>query len=151
MSESEQNTHLVFVYGSLKMGFGNHGVLQYSGAEPVAEGMTLHDGFSMESLGGFPGVYADGDMAIWGEVYEVTDEGLAACDRLEGHPRFYQRHEVEIVTDEGDIVTAWMYILPSERLYRHGGRERVEIEVIDGIKIANWIEADWKRWVRNRN
>lgn len=142
MSAAGQNTQLIFVYGSLKIGFGSHALLERYNADFMHEGMTLNAAFSMKSLGRFPGVFRNGDEAIWGEVYKVTDKGLDACDRLEGHPHFYRRHEVDIVTDQGHVVTAWMYLLPNNQPAQHNSYGRIKVEEIDGIKIASWIDPD---------
>lgn len=84
--------HRVFVYGSLMRGFGNHGLLKNQAFISNAS----VEGFDLHSLGAFPAVvYSDDDHAlVRGEVYEVDDEALAKLDRLEGHPHFYERHNV---------------------------------------------------------
>ena len=98
----------VFVYGSLKEGHSNHHVLR--GAKYIGRDMILGP-FEMVSLGYFPGVLdkgAEADISpIFGEVYEVDREGLAALDLLEGHPDFYCR---EKMTTENNV-RVWMYIL----------------------------------------
>lgn len=105
--------HLVFVFGSLKKGFGNHRLLQDS--EFIEPAVTKDAAFKMVSYGGFPGMYHGGDTAIHGEVYEVDDETFQRLDRLEGHPNFYQREQVQVhlKRDADDVpieATAWMYI-----------------------------------------
>jgi len=99
----------VFVYGSLKQGYGNHTLLETS--ELVSEGKTVDDDYTMLSLGGFPGVLLQGTTRILGEVYEVTDEVFQRLDRLEGFPSFYNRKEIEVEQEHGDVVSAWMYFL----------------------------------------
>lgn len=99
---------LVFVYGTLKKGFGNHRLLinqEFKGHHVTSPEYT------MVSLGGFPGVIQDGRTSITGEVYSVTEEAMKSLDRLEGYPRFYDR--VQIATPFGD---AWMYTLGKEYL-----------------------------------
>lgn len=80
-------TPRLFVYGSLMAGLSNHGRLQ--GARFI--GRATAAGFSMHSLGGFPGVVREGEGSVHGEVYEVDGAMLTDIDRLEGHPRFYRR------------------------------------------------------------
>ena len=71
----------VFVYGTLKEGFGNHRVLRDSRKLCDA---TI-EGFDMISLGAFPGIITGSDT-IYGEVYEVTDTSvMRGLDSLEGH------------------------------------------------------------------
>lgn len=97
----------VFVYGSLKRGFGNHGVLgaaKYLGDDQIR-------GFRMYNLGAFPGIVHNprwGDR-ILGELYEVDAAGLACLDRLEGHPTFYRRQPV-VLASGGE---AQVYVLAS--------------------------------------
>ena len=117
----------VFVYGSLKKDHSNHGLLdEYR--------MVCRDSitgpYRMYSLGYFPGVVdvgADEGLAtIYGEVYEVDEEGLGALDLLEGHPSFYCRERMK--TDEG--IRVWMYVL-------QGWNKRASEEV-DGM----WLPTD---------
>jgi gamma-glutamylcyclotransferase (GGCT)/AIG2-like uncharacterized protein YtfP len=97
----------VFVYGSLRKGFGNHG--RFLGAARfVGEARTPAE-YTMGSLGGFPGVCKGGLTPIAGEIYELTAEAqLEWLDRLEGHPRFYCR---ELIAIDGGA-RAWIYLLP---------------------------------------
>ena len=81
-------TPLIFVYGSLLKGLGNHLVLKR--ARFVRDAHTT-PAFTLVNLGAYPGLLAGGTTAVRGEVYVVDDETLAALDRLEGHPNFYRR------------------------------------------------------------
>ena len=79
-------TYRVFVYGSLKRGFGNHGVIKDQTF--IGKAVTIDNDWEMFSLGGFPGV-VKGNKRILGEVYEVDDRGLSSLDELEGNGSFY--------------------------------------------------------------
>jgi gamma-glutamylaminecyclotransferase len=109
-------TTLVFTYGTLMQGEGNHRVMVWAGGRYVGEARTAA-AFTLLHLGGFPGVVAEGDQAVTGEVYEVAD--LRPLDRLEGHPNFYRREQVEVTTASGQTVTAWVYLLPPRYLDDH--------------------------------
>ena len=100
--------HTIFVYGSLRQGFGNHPILD--GCTFVGKAKTLPK-FTMLHMGGFPGIVEVGDTAIMGELYEVDDLTLGNLDHLEGHPDFYQRKPIQV---EGDTLNGWVeaYILP---------------------------------------
>ena len=106
-------TNLVFVYGSLKKGFGNHRLL--ARAKFIANA-CIFDG-KMLDLGAFPALI-EGHMDIEGELYAVDDATFAALDRLEGHPTFYERKKVEVYpsTEEGgmDCEEAWCYFLSED-------------------------------------
>jgi len=104
--------NLVFCYGTLKQGHGNHNhFLQnslYCGSH------TTGRNHSMVNLGAYPGViYGEGNTAIKGEVYGVSDRVLDRLDGLEGYPEFYSRQE--IVTPYGK---AFMYTLSDNFLKR---------------------------------
>ena len=106
------NNIKVFVYGSLKQGFGNHGCLR--GSDYVGTD-TLTGDYKMVSLGGFPGVtHSDGEHTIHGEVYNVDLDGLAALDCLEGNGSFYTRARLRLDSD----TECWVYLLPYDE-YGH--------------------------------
>tara|TARA_R110000751_G_scaffold10671_6_gene38666 strand:+ start:2846 stop:3217 length:372 start_codon:yes stop_codon:yes gene_type:complete len=94
----------LFVYGSLKKGFGNHRVLENSQYVGVSE-----TGYSYEmvDLGYFPGVIKNEVAPIFGEIYLVDEDTMQALDRLEGNGSFYNRQLIWL----GGIFTAWMYFL----------------------------------------
>jgi thiosulfate/3-mercaptopyruvate sulfurtransferase len=94
---------LVFVYGSLRRGGEFHGHL--ADARFVAE-WTTPAAWEMWDLDGYPAITPGGDVAVTGELYEVTDERLALLDELEEVPSLYQRTEVE--TPHG---TAFLYVV----------------------------------------
>lgn len=93
----------VFVYGTLLAGDRNHHLLE--GARFVAEALT-EPAFILYDFGGFPGMVAGGNQAVPGEVYEVDEPALAAMDRLEGHPSFYQRTSIRL--EDGTAVQAYL-------------------------------------------
>lgn len=94
------NKHLVFVYGTLKAGYGNHRLIQW--ARKVWQTVLP---FLAMTWFGFPQVSFDitgtSNKKIIGEVYEIDDAQLANCDALEGHPSFYTR--IEMPTDLGTV------------------------------------------------
>lgn len=94
---------LVFVYGTLKKGCANFHVLsgRYPGndaskqfpAKFIAKGTIAG---RIYSLGSFPGLKDAVDEKVYGELYEVDEPTLARLDRLEGHPKFYERKQVPV-------------------------------------------------------
>jgi gamma-glutamylcyclotransferase (GGCT)/AIG2-like uncharacterized protein YtfP len=92
---------LVFVYGTLKRGHGNHHWM--AGAAFLGEarlpGAVLHD------LGPFP-MAIRGDGVVWGEVYGIDANVLSRLDGLEGYPRLYERHVMALA----DGRRAWVYL-----------------------------------------
>ncbi len=110
----------VLVYGSLKMGHHNHGLM--SGAEFICKGMSKGGNFKMVGMkGGFPGV-TWGQSRIVGEIYAVSDLHLELLDCLEGEGVFYKRHQCRVRVrsgtsqirdhmDHNENQLAWIYVL----------------------------------------
>ncbi len=101
----------VFVYGTLRTG-GAHwrGHLSPAcGTRGVTEAA-----YTMRSLGRLPIVEVNGSTAITGEVFEVDTDTLASLDRLEGHPDWYERVEIDVRCDDG-LRRAWIYLMPTGR------------------------------------
>lgn len=98
---------LVFVYGTLKQGFCNNGIIEDQ--EYISHATTKDARWQMHSLGGFPGVVS-GDKTITGELWSLTKEAFERCDRLEGHPSFYRREIIPVVDSDGNLQKAWIYI-----------------------------------------
>lgn len=102
----------VFVYGTLKRGFGNNRLL--GGSKFLGKGVT-EDKFALYESG-IPFVIENESVSqISGEVYVVDRETLAHLDRLEGHPNWYCRKMVNILlgsSDDGNAATTiqgWIY------------------------------------------
>lgn len=103
---------LVFVYGTLKRGFGNHRVMQMAGGQFVCEGKTAYRLPLIQR--GLPFLLDQPGRGhhVEGEIYRVPDEaGWRRLDRLEGHPDFYRRKLTDIVGDDGETYEAWTYFL----------------------------------------
>ena len=100
---SRRKEHLVFTYGTLLRGEVNHDLLIR--ARFVAEART-EPRFDLFDLGPFPAMSAGGETAVLGEVYAVDDATLARLDRLEGHPRLYQRTQIRL--DDGQEVQTYL-------------------------------------------
>ena len=116
-------TRLIFVYGTLKEGFGNHAWYLKGKSKKIGSCKTSPH-HSMISLGGFPGViYGEGHTAIKGEVYEIDEETSAAIDGLEGYPTFYNK--TKVYTNWG---LADMYILSKKFLSRLHETDRKTID-----------------------
>lgn len=122
----------VFVYGTLKKGFGNHHHLEsetYLGkAVSVASNFTLRDGKAFPYMTIAPyGIRDWGQVA--GEVYAVDAFTMARLDRLEGNGSFYTREkkyftlkDQEVLGKNGQILRptleCWVYLVPHEE-YSH--------------------------------
>ncbi len=120
----------VFVYGTLRAGAPNHHLLDHPA---IVRRARTEPAFELVNLGAFPVMVAGGATAVVGEVYDVDAVTLAALDRLEGHPRFYERRTVRL--EDGDEVAA--YMLPIEQAH---GRPRIPSGV--------WMESNPRKETR---
>jgi gamma-glutamylaminecyclotransferase len=113
---------LVFVYGTLKRGHGNHRLLRDS---EFIQRLSLASQFYMINMGGFPAIICDNDIlnphkpktfkptGVIGELYRVPASDMKYLDALEGHPEFYTR---DILNVYGLKEQAWYYKLPPHYL-----------------------------------
>jgi len=97
-------TTRIFTYGTLMTGQPNHRLLARAKRIGTARTQPV---FDLVDLGPFPGMVTGGSTAVTGEVYAVDRETLAALDRLEGHPRFYQRRTIRLAN--GQWIAAYIY------------------------------------------
>ena len=116
-SDTAAGYTLVFVYGSLMSGFGNHDIMARNGARLVGDYRFV--GGLMIDLGAFPAVITSQEGIIHGELYEVPNasDGLRDLDMLEGFnlerpdDGLYIRRNVEVRPEDSDeIVRAEIYI-----------------------------------------
>lgn len=97
----------LFVYGTLKRGFRNHGWLR--GAAFHGEAQTS-PGYALRSLGSYPGLTtASGDDRVSGELFAVSDALLAELDVLEGAE--YRRDEIALAS--GLCAQAYVLVDPA--------------------------------------
>ncbi len=106
----------VFVYGSLKRGFGLHWVLE--GQRFIGDTCTT-PGFRLYDVGWFPAMVRDPDgIAIQGELYDVDAGCLAELDRVECEGRLYERVEIEL-QDHG-MAQAYLFLHDVDELEEIG-------------------------------
>ena len=134
----------VFVYGSLKRGFGNHDCLQDS--KFLGDAVTSHDCFVMHSFGAFPAVSMAQDDSLYfvtGEVYLVSRSTLEVLDRLEGNGHFYTRRLVNVQLDNGQEMEVWMYLVPfSQNMSFDNPRAVVKrrVHTDEDTKLQTWVQ-----------
>jgi len=107
----------ISVYGTLRTGYGNHGVLGNS--KLIGAGWTKNK-YKL-TANGIPFVNPNEQVSkIRVEVYSVTPDQLPTVDRLEGYdPRdhegsWYKRTPIEITLDTGEDVKASIYFGENE-------------------------------------
>ncbi|SMF57020.1 hydantoinase B/oxoprolinase family protein [Pseudobacteriovorax antillogorgiicola] len=106
--------NLIFAYGS------NLDPLQIKGRCPSArivcravlpEYSIGFSRFSEKRQGGVADIVPKAGAEVWGLVYSLSPEDLAALDEIEGHPDHYERVELEVKQDtpEGPSFKVWAY------------------------------------------
>lgn len=135
-----KNTNLVFVYGTLMDGLHNNYILKNGGSKLISKAMTQHS-FVMfaSSYNGIPFVsdvptdcdastpgttWLDNATTIYGEVWSCDDETLSMLDRLEGHPKWYKREQINTYTNAHHWsmrtqIKAWCYLMPMTEKEMH--------------------------------
>lgn len=96
----------VFVYGTLMRGRSNHRILE--GSHYLGSGSV--GGYSMYDLGSYPGVKLDPNGTVLGELYEVDGNTLMRLNELEGEGNLYELDYADIVTEEGTVHSAGIYV-----------------------------------------
>lgn len=110
---------LVFVYGTLRQGERYHHLLKNS--RPVAM-LARVEGTIVDTGLGYPALLEVSNGSVAGEVYEVTDDLLAALDELEDYygpdadNNEYERVRTQVQTDLGQI-PAWIYVYRRDHIY----------------------------------
>ena len=118
----------IFVYGTLKRGQPNHGLLvlpnneQAGKAEFVGTAKTI-DKYPLIIATKFNtpfllDVVGSGQRVV-GEIYQVDDVMLEECDQLEGHPERYVRTPIQVERDDSSIEQVFCYLLPRNRFPEH--------------------------------
>ena len=122
------NKILVGVYGSLKTGESNNGLL--IGSELVGTGTTVNSSYDLLDFGGYPGAIP-GSNKLRVEVWSIDDKTLTRLDRLESHPHFYKREEIPIEMDTNKILLASVYLLTKPDSPSYSSLNKVE--AIDSV------------------
>lgn len=102
--------NLVAVYGTLKKGYNNYN--SYLRRSVYLGGGVTTDKYPL-IIRGLPYMVNQKGMGhnVEVDVFKVSDEVLENLDRLEGHPKWYKREEVEINV-KGKVLSCWVYFNP---------------------------------------
>jgi gamma-glutamylaminecyclotransferase len=100
--------HLIAVYGTLKKGHGNY-YSYLTSSKYVASG-TTKDKYPL-IIKGLPYMIEERGHGynVEVDIFKVNDDTLANLDRLEGHPVWYRRKKIDIVTAKGKTLSCWLY------------------------------------------
>jgi gamma-glutamylcyclotransferase (GGCT)/AIG2-like uncharacterized protein YtfP len=113
MKKPIEQTPYVFVYGTLMRGFSNNHLMM--SAEYVERASTEEE-YKLVAAGIPFLVDEPGNSYVLGELYKVDENTLGMLDELEGHPGWYERRVINIITELGDRVKAWAYFMPKDKL-----------------------------------
>lgn len=133
----EGDRHKVFVYGTLRQGFGNNH--HFDDAESVFIGYRRVNGYELYSThgGGVPMVLEvdDDSKSAYGEVYEVNTDTLEDLDMLEGHPTGWCRRQLK------EDPSIWIYTAPTPSRVSN----MVYVEDGDWGAYAKVARAEWSK------
>lgn len=111
----------VFVYGSLMSNYENHHVMEEANGKFISKALTSDKIFDLMGVNDYYPTIVKGNRKIYGEIYEVDDEGIEILNRLEGYPNFYDKKEFSFDTENGKI-NALMYVMTNNSLKYFGDK-----------------------------
>lgn len=127
----------LFVYGSLKTGFGNHALIE----DKVKVGDDAVEGFCLYTPHGFyPYAFREAGKRVTGEVYWIDQDTLEILDRLEGVPHHYER--IAVNTEGGRL--CWIYCVPDGSELKKGN------QVLVGETWENQPREFWRKKLAER-
>lgn len=152
----------VFVYGSLRRGFHNHGFLK--GLPYLGSAYTTIEKYEMRDAGGgsFPVVFEREPKLkgkkrnpvvgkIRGEVYVVDPKTILALDRLEDNGRMYTRSMQWIFLDEQKIhekstirpsIKCWMYLGEEKFWQGRCSSDPIISDMRNGVRYYDWSDSE---------
>ena len=92
----------------------------------------VFDGYSSFWRGPVANVVKSSDDAVWGGLFEITQEHLEMLDQHEGYPKYYSRMEVSVQRPGREKVMAWIYLRPAQVPGRPSGQYLKQI--LEGAK-----------------
>lgn len=128
----EDATTLLFVYGTLKKGYGNN--YHLGNARFMGSAISEDNDYVMQDIG-FPILWQDKPEALFtgqvvGEIYQINPKQLASCDHLEANGHMYTRKErtFKITKRGGMVVTAWVYLWNRDK-------DHDQVEPVNGVLV----------------
>lgn len=105
----------LMVYGTLQRNHGNNRLLQNAEFLGVAvtkkKYVLLNCGFPF-AIPHTPDEDVYPLLPITGEVFEVKEDDVSRCDRLEGHPSWYRREKIKVVLQDQEE-EVYIYEMPT--------------------------------------
>jgi len=69
----------------------------------------IFEGYSINWKGPVSNVVESSDDIVWGGIFKINEDDLAALDCYEGYPKSYNRRQVALEDDEGKEFRAILY------------------------------------------
>ena len=136
MTEGEEGTKRLFVYGTLREGCYNNYLI--GGARCIGTFRTATEDFTMLDAGGYPLVVNEGTDSIEGEIYEVEEERYT---EIAGMEIAYGYMPQEIQVEDGSSATIFVFTrFPLKALK----------EDLDTIPNGDWMAA-WREKAREED
>jgi len=70
----------------------------------------IYDDYSKNWNGAVGNVVESKDNIVWGVVFEITEKDLKNLDKHEGYPEVYNRKQIDIYDNEGNVLSAIVYL-----------------------------------------
>lgn len=134
---------LVFFYGTLKRGYGNHRrMFGDSTNNPnikfIGNAKTMPE-FGIVYANMLPYLIKD-KLEVHGEVFRVSDSMLEQLDYLEGHPNHYVRTETKVMC-KGKLCKVLLYVASESTIKASQLRERLakgDAQLVDNFDTKMW-------------
>ena len=108
----KQETIIYFAYGA---NLNLHGMgLRCPGCRPLGTGILPDHRLVFR---GVADIETAAGEQVHGALYEITPDHLYSLDRFESYPRLYTRKQVEVVTENGETITATVYQMTKRNGY----------------------------------
>jgi gamma-glutamylcyclotransferase (GGCT)/AIG2-like uncharacterized protein YtfP len=113
----------LFVYGTLRKTFSPRAASAHSRflSDAIYCGTAPITGY-LYSLGNYPALVFDENSPalVKGEIYQIDEKTLIILDEYEeidpqNPNNEYQRRQIEIITDQGNTLTVWVYLMNQKR------------------------------------
>lgn len=103
----------------------------------------VYDGYSSKRGGAVANVLESADSIVWGGLYEISKSDFENLDKYEGFPSLYDRKELKVKDDHGNIYKAITYFRIEEKI----GIPSSEYKkiIIDGAKDCNLTDIYVKK------
>lgn len=98
----------------------------------------VYDGYSQTRKGSVANIVELKGGIVWGGLFEINEDNLAALDCHEGYPKSYDRKTLRVRNENNSVHKAWVYSRIGQKQGRPSGEYRKT--VVRGAKDCNLPE-----------